>query len=167
MEDFCLNLFYFDSAHAIKVHDWIIENSGGRTGLINRDNLEAPLEFIRNDFYYPTVEDKLTYLVYSINKNHAFNDGNKRSSIALGAYFLEINGYDYLVKKFVIEMENIAVWIADNAIEREFLKELITSLLFEDDYSEALKIKLANLISWIATKILNTHNYLLIGLFII
>ena len=95
--------------------------------------------------YYPSIEEKLTYLVYSINKNHAFNDGNKRSSIALGAYFLEINGYEYLVKNFIIEMENIAVWVADNIIDRDFLKEIIESLLFEDDYSEELKLKIANL----------------------
>lgn len=145
MEIFQLNLFYFDSKHAIDVHDWIIENSGGRSGVINLNNLEAPLEFIQDDLYYPTIEDKLAYLVYSINKNHAFNDGNKRSSIALGAYFLEINGYDYLVKQFVLEMENIAVWVADNLIDRDLLKEIIESLLYEDEYSENLKIKLANL----------------------
>lgn len=45
MEIFQLNLFYFDSKHAIDVHDWIIENSGGRSGVINLNNLEAPLEF--------------------------------------------------------------------------------------------------------------------------
>lgn len=145
MEIFQLNLFYFDSKHAIDVHDWIIENSGGRSGVINLNNLEAPLEFIQDDLYYPTIEDKLAYLVYSINKNHAFNDGNKRSSIALGAYFLEINGYDYLVKQFVLKMENIAVWVADNLIDRDLLKEIIESLLYEDEYSENLKIKLANL----------------------
>ena len=25
-------IFYFDTNHAIKVHDWIIENSGGLSG---------------------------------------------------------------------------------------------------------------------------------------
>ena len=145
MHEPILNILYFDSAHAIQVHDWIIEHSGGRSGVINISNLEAPLDFIKNDLYYPSIEEKLTYLVYSINKNHAFNDGNKRSSIALGAYFLEINGYEYLVKNFIIEMENIAVWVADNIIDRDFLKEIIESLLFEDDYSEELKLKIANL----------------------
>ena len=42
----------------------------------------------------PTYTEKLTHLVFSINKFHAFNDGNKRSSLSLGAYFLELNGYD-------------------------------------------------------------------------
>ena len=42
-------------------------------------------------------------------------------------------------------MENIAVWVADNIIDRDFLKEIIESLLFEDDYSEELKLKISNL----------------------
>ena len=86
------------------------------------------------------MEDKITHLVFSINKNHAFNDGNKRSSLALGAYFLELNGFDYVVKRFVKEMENIAVWVADNLIDKDLLYEIICSVLYEDDYSEALKL---------------------------
>ena len=136
------SFFYFDIAHAVKVHDWIIEQSGGRAGNNNLDLLGSPLEMIQHDGYYPTIEDKLTHLVYSINKNHAFNDGNKRSSIALGAYFLELNGYEYCIQYFVREMENIAVWVADNVIDKDLLHEIITSLIYEDEYSEELKIKI-------------------------
>lgn len=102
--------------------------------------LESPLEHIQNDVYYPEMEDKLTHLVFAINKNHAFNDGNKRSSLALGAYFLELNGFDYVVKRFVKEMENIAVWVADNVINKDLLHQIISSVLYDDDYSEALKL---------------------------
>ena len=137
-----LHFFYFDVEHAEKVHDWIIEYSGGRTGNNNLDLLGSPLEMIQHDLYYPAIEDKLTHLVYSINKNHAFNDGNKRSSIALGAYFLELNGYEYCIQSFIKQMENIAVWVADNVIDKNLLYEIITSLIYEDDYSEVLKLKL-------------------------
>ena len=83
-----LRFFYFDVAHAIGVHDWIIEHSGGLAGTKDVGQLASPLEHIQNDCYYPELEDKLTHLVFSINKNHAFNDGNKRSSLVLGAYFV-------------------------------------------------------------------------------
>lgn len=102
--------FYFDVTYAVSTHDWIIEKSGGLTGTKDIGQLESPLEHIQNDWYYPEIEDKLTHLVFSINKNHAFNDGNKRSSLALGAYFLELNGFDYIVQHFVREMENIALF---------------------------------------------------------
>jgi death-on-curing protein len=135
-------MFYFDIAHAIEVHDWIIENSGGRAGILEIGSLESALEHIQNDMYYPTLEEKLTHLVFAINKFHAFNDGNKRSSIALGAYFLELNGYDYCVKQFVTEMENISVWVAENRINKDLLGDIITSIIIDDEYPEALKLRI-------------------------
>ncbi|RLV58107.1 type II toxin-antitoxin system death-on-curing family toxin [Parashewanella curva] len=137
-----IQILYFDVKHAVKVHDWIIDHSGGLTGTKNIGQLESVLEHIQNDLYYPNLEEKLNHLVFSINKFHAFNDGNKRSSLVLGAYFLELNGYDYCVKKFVHEMENIVVWVAENKIDKELLKEIITSIIMEDDFSESLKLKI-------------------------
>jgi death-on-curing protein len=138
--------FYFDIHYAIELHDWIISNSGGLSGINNLGLLESPLEHIQNDLYYPEFEEKLTHLVFSVNKSHAFVDGNKRSSIELGCYFLKINGYDYVVKKFVLKMENIAVWVAEGKISKELLGEIIKSLIYEDDYSESLKLKIISAI---------------------
>jgi death-on-curing protein len=136
--------FYFDIAHAKEVHDQIIIKSGGIIGTINIGLLESALEHIQNDLYYPTFEEKATHLFFSVNKFHAFNDGNKRSAIALTAYFLEINGFDFIVNQFLEQMENITVDVADNRIDKELLYEIISSILYEDDYSEELKIKLFN-----------------------
>jgi len=138
---------YFTTEYAIKTHDKIIEISGGASGIKDLGNLESPLEHIQNDDYYPDLEDKITHLVFSINKNHAFTDGNKRSSIALGAFFLELNGLDSMVSKFIIEMENIAVHVADNRIDKDLLFEIIISLIYEEDYSEELKLKIIESIS--------------------
>ena len=81
-------------------------------------------------------------MFYAINKGHTFSDGNKRSSIALSIYFMEVNGYDFVVSKFIVEMENIAVDVADNRIDKDLLAEIITSILYEDDYRDELKLKL-------------------------
>lgn len=135
-------ILYFDLKHAVEVHDWIIENSGGLAGINNLGLIESALEHIQNDDYYPTFEEKLNHLIFAINKFHAFTDGNKRSSLSLGAYFLELNGYEYCVKKFMSEMENIAVWIADNKISKELLLKLVSSILMDDEYPENLKLEL-------------------------
>ena len=134
--------FYFNIHYAVELHDWIINNSGGLAGINNLGLLESPLEHIQNDLYYPEFEDKLTHLVFSVNKSHVFIDGNKRSSIELGCYFLKINGYGYVVKKFVLEMENIAVWVAEGLISKNLLGEIVKSIIYEDDYSESLKLKI-------------------------
>ena len=111
-------------------------------GIKDEGALISVLGHIQNDDYYPSFEEKLNHLVFSVNKLHAFNDGNKRSSLVLGAYFLELNGYSYCVKKFMLEMENIVVWVADNKIPKALLQKLITSIIVDDDYPEALKAEL-------------------------
>ncbi len=133
---------YFNIDYAIKEHNAIIHLSGGLDGVKDIGNIESPLEHIKNDDYYPNIEDKITHLVFSIIKNHGFNDGNKRSSIALGAFFLEINGLDFLVTKFIRELENIVVYVADNKIDKDLLFEIIDSIIYEEEYAEELKLKI-------------------------
>lgn len=57
MYDFC----YFDIDHAIFVHDQIIINSGGILGIINKGLIESSIEHLKNDIYYPNLENKLTH----------------------------------------------------------------------------------------------------------
>lgn len=140
-------IFYFDTKHAIAVHDWIIDKSGGLHGYREIGLLDSALEHIQNDLYYPSFEEKLKHLVYAVNKFHPFNDGNKRSSLVLGAYFLEINGYEYCVSKFVLEMEEIVVWLAEGKIKDDLLLNIIKSIIEEDEFSEELKLQLLEAIS--------------------
>ena len=48
----------------------------------------------------------------------------------------------YVIEKFIREMENIAVDVADNRIDKDLLFEIISSIIYESDYSEALKLKI-------------------------
>ena len=139
-----MNLIYFNSDYVVNIHDKILDISGGISGVKNIGNIDSPLSHVQNDDYYPTFEDKLTHLVFCLNKFHGFNDGNKRSSIGIGAFFLEVNGLDMIVDKFIIEMENIAVLVADNVIDKELLHEIISSIVNEVDYNEVLKLKIVN-----------------------
>ncbi len=138
-----MEINYFNREFAIEVHDGIILNSGGLLGVINLGLLDSALGHIRDDFYYPSMESKVTHLFYSINKNHSFKDGNKRSAIALSAYFLKINGYaPKIIDRFILETENLTVDVADNRVDKELLYEVVISLLYEDDFSEELKLKI-------------------------
>ncbi|EJK2768423.1 type II toxin-antitoxin system death-on-curing family toxin [Citrobacter portucalensis] len=134
---------YFDIEHAIAVHDHIIERSGGLQGIRDRGVLESVLDHIQNDWYYPSFESKLTHLFFSVNKLHAFTDGNKRSGIFLSAFFLEINGFEHCVKLFVQEMENIAVWVADGAVSKDLLQQIIHDLVLCEELLESTKLELA------------------------
>lgn len=141
-----MSFIYFDTVHAINEHDFIISVSGGSKGILNTGLLDSVLDHIQNDIYYPELPDKVCHLFFSINKNHAFNDGNKRTSIVLSSYFLELNGYDFKIDYFIKEMENISVHVADNRIDKVLLHEIIQSILFENEYSEQLQLKIMNAI---------------------
>ncbi len=136
-------VIYISKEQAIEIHKKTIEYSGGGNyGILNIGFLYSALEHIQNDDYYPTFEDKLVHLIWSINRNHSFSDGNKRLSITLGAQFLLLNGYMFCVKRFMEEMENISYHLAAGRIDKELLHKLIHSFLDgEDDFNEELKLE--------------------------
>ena len=135
---------YFEQEHAINIVAKMLEKTGDKIQIIKPENIGGPLEFIKGDFYYPTFEEKVTHLFYSFNKNHCFLDGNKRASVVIASFFLEINGYDFIVSNFMKRIENFSIYVAEDKIDKEFLLEIITSLINEDDFSEELKIKIVN-----------------------
>ncbi len=141
--------FYIDIEQAVRIHEKTVQVSGGGdVGIINIGLLESVLEHIQNDDYYPAFEDKLTHLVYAVNKNHSFSDGNKRLSISLGIQFLNINGYLFCLSRFITEMENISYHMAAGLIEKDLLRQIIHSILEnERDFDEALKLEIYSIIS--------------------
>jgi death-on-curing protein len=44
---------------------------------------------------YPSIEEKVAILVFSLIKNHPFVDGNKRTAFTVGRVFLRLNSYDF------------------------------------------------------------------------
>lgn len=136
-------MIYISKEQALATHRSTIDHSGGGDySDLNLGYLESALEMIQNDDYYPTFQDKLVHLIWSINRNHAFSDGNKRLSITLGVQFLSLNGYLFCIKRFLAEMENISYHLAAGRIEKELLDRLIQSILNgEDDFEESLKIE--------------------------
>jgi len=109
--------------------------------------LDCAIEQIQNDDYYPTFEDKLTHLFWVSNKSHCFQDGNKRIAITASSMFLLMNGYMAIVKDFLYRMETISYHVAAGNIDKELLHEIITSILYEEDYSEVLKMKMIHAFS--------------------
>jgi death-on-curing protein len=142
-------VFYIDIQQAINIHEKTVQVSGGGSlGIINIGSLESVLDHIQNDEYYHNFEEKLTHLVFSVNRNHSFSDGNKRLSISLGIQFLNLNGYLYCLGRFFSEMENISYHLAAGLIEKELLKRIIHSLLEnERDFDEELKLEILTIIS--------------------
>lgn len=146
------SVIYLDIEQALELHSWLLEKTKSSNRLknseySNRKNLSNILKQIKNNEVYPEFKHKLTQLVFTINDSSKTIKDSKRLSIILGCYFLELNGYDYVVPYFVEEMENIVVWLEQGRINRDLLSEIIESLIYEDYLSEEIKLKLAIAIS--------------------
>ncbi|MBT4383585.1 MAG: type II toxin-antitoxin system death-on-curing family toxin [Candidatus Marinimicrobia bacterium] len=141
-------IIYFESIdEVIAIHKKTVEVSGGgEDGVRDTHSLIAALAHIQNDDYYPTFEAKLTHLFFVANKSHCFVDGNKRIAISLGMKFLLNNGYLYVIQKFAHQMEMVSYQVASNNIDKDLLLEIVDSIINEEDYSESLKIRIANCI---------------------
>ncbi len=138
-----MSVIYITIENALEIYHKTIEVSGGGSdGILNQGQLESILTHIQNDDYYPDFSDKLTHLFFSANRFHCFEDGNKRIAISLGAHFLLLNGYVFVVPRFIREMENISYHLAAGKIDKEFLKEVIEAVINDDMDNEELKLKI-------------------------
>lgn len=139
-----MKTIYITAEQAMETHRKTVEYSGGGDiSYLNIGYLHSVLEHIQNDDYYPTFEDKLVHLVWSVNRNHSFSDGNKRLSITLGVQFLSMNGYLFCIKRFLQDMENISYHLAAGRIDKDLLRDIIHSIIEgENDFDEELKIRI-------------------------
>ena len=139
---------YITLKQAIATHGLTIEKSGGGTyGSLELGKLDAVLEHIQNDDYYPSFNAKLTHLFHSACKFHCFQDGNKRIAITLCAQMLLINGYLRSIQGFIREAENISYHVAAGAINKELLGEWMLAILTGNEDDESLNLSIFNAIS--------------------
>ena len=118
-------------------HNEVIRKSGGAMGVFNENLLRGFIEFIQNNVYYPSFEEKLSHLVFSIAKNHGFCDGNKRTAIIAGAFFLELNAFDqFIIDAFIKNMEGIILLTVQGFINKEQLCQIIYDLIYHGKMSE-------------------------------
>jgi death-on-curing protein len=82
----------------ILLHKDVIAQSGGSPEIRDEGLLEsalnAPFQTFAEEELYPTVIEKAARLGYSLIKNHAFVDGNKRIGAHTMLVFLALNGIE-------------------------------------------------------------------------
>ena len=142
------NLTYIEYEEALNIYYKTVEKSGGgMAGVRDEGGIRATLDFMQDDLYYPDIADKAAYLMYSLCKGHYFSDCNKRISITLTLSFFLRNGYIYLAKTFMEEMEAIGYHVAAGHIDRDLLTEVMRSIVNDEDYSESTKLELIEAMS--------------------
>jgi death on curing protein len=79
---------------ALAIHEQLLAEHGGASGLRDEGGLESALASPVNRFHYGDTDTVALAAAYAlaISRNHPFVDGNKRLAFVLAVVFLELNG---------------------------------------------------------------------------
>lgn len=106
---------YITFEYVLEVHDKLIEEYGGKKGILNEGLLRSALEMPKARFngqdLHRTIFDKTAAYLFHIIKNHAFIDGNKRTASMVAMVFFAAN----LKKSFIILDDQYQALILDVA----------------------------------------------------
>jgi len=124
------NVKYLTIEDVLLLHSMVIDASGGSHGLRDFGLLESavlrPQATFGGEDLYPDVLIKTSALLHSLLRDHAFVDGNKRTSMYSAMTFLTLNGYTFTasqkeVVSFALKIENdrlsieeIATWLEEH-----------------------------------------------------
>ena len=113
---------------AIAIHARQLRRFGGAPGLRDEGMLRSALERPANKWRYEQapLDELAAAYAFGLAKNHAFVDGNKRTSLLALYTFLGVNGVDFVVPEAEaaamilslaageVSEENLTRWIRDN-----------------------------------------------------
>jgi len=105
---------YLNYEEVLQIQQYAIKTSGGSDGIRDKGLLESAVNQPRQSYggvdLYVTLTAKAAALGFSLIKNHAFIDGNKRVGYAAVEVFLMRNGYE--IEGFVDDQEAIVLQLA-------------------------------------------------------
>jgi len=106
-------MIYLTKDELIEIHDHLIKQFGGSSGILAPEKIElcikAPRRIIFGTVVYETVFMKAAALIYEICKLHPFVDGNKRTGYGAADVFLRLNGYILRADKDEAVQKTIAI----------------------------------------------------------
>lgn len=93
-----IGVTYITLDEVLAIHDDMVERYGGSFGIrdlgLIQSAIARPQATFGGEDLYPTIINKAAALFHSLIFNHAFTDGNKRTSLTSTARFLYLNGYE-------------------------------------------------------------------------
>ena len=126
-----MKIQYLTLDEIFAIHESMIDSYGGSHGIrdlgLIQSALGRPVAAFGGVDLYPTIFDKAAALFHSLMFNHAFIDGNKRTTFATTVRFLNKNGYNLEISQkevvdFPLKVENqhlsleeIAAWLKNNS----------------------------------------------------
>ena len=114
---------YVTLDEALRIHELLIKEFGGATGVRDRGLIESALLRPQTGYYGDLIEEAAA-LWESLAMNHGFVDGNKRVAYACLEMFLQLNGADISATN-----DELEVFIYANLEAATFRKDVLEDWL--------------------------------------
>lgn len=101
----------------IEINKFLCESTNEPHAIINSNSLHSIInydQFVFGHELYPTIEDKISFIVCSIIKNHCFANGNKRTAVIILSILLEANNFPLIAED---RLFNIIINTATHAFD--------------------------------------------------
>ena len=100
--------------------------------------LAQPQQTFFGEYLYPSIPDKAAALIWSVTKNHPFNDGNKRAALTTGYFFLAFNRYALLATQSDAVELCLKVAASEPDIDKDYISEWISERILDiDDFAQS------------------------------
>ncbi len=105
----------------VEIHERVIVEFGGDTGLRNRGLLESavamPQAMFSGQYLHRDLAEMAAAYHFHLGSNHPFIDGNKRVAVAAAELFLLLNGWKFQATDE--EIETITLELASGRVSKE------------------------------------------------
>ena len=105
-----VNIEFLTLEDVIEIHKILIDKSplsDESDSILDMNLLDSAISQPKQTFFgellNPTIYDQAAAYLFSLSKNHAFENGNKRTALAVTIAFLRINGYRITLSQDAVE----------------------------------------------------------------
>lgn len=95
--------------------------------------LFQPRQSFGGEYLYPSISDKAAALIWSVTKNHPFNDGNKRAALTMGFFFLAFNQRILLAGQSEAVELCLRIAASEPTIDRDYVSDWINDRVVRVD----------------------------------
>lgn len=115
-------IHYISYQYVIEVHDHLIDEYGGKKGVLSEGLLKSALEMPKACFngkdLHRTVFDKTAAYLFHLIQNHPFVDGNKRTASMIALVFFSSNcKKDFSISD--VEYQKVILGVAQGNISKK------------------------------------------------
>jgi death-on-curing protein len=115
-------IHYVTYQYVVEIHDNLVDEYGGRKGILNEGLLRSALEMPKACFdgkdLHRTIFDKTAAYLFHIIQNHPFVDGNKRTASMTAMIFFASN-YKKEFTIFDIEYQELILRVAQGMVTKK------------------------------------------------